>query len=128
MEEVVSKTERETTEQALDSAYFPTCSKGAQHNRLPKEKQHVITYSITLVIMVLVECCGIYPSSSRWIVPHVQLQAKENLELCKKSYSFAWESNMQTFFAEMPMLCVIHVYDIADGKDLYIYRALSLGK
>ena len=69
-------------EQALGRAYVLTCADDAQHNRLPKEKQNVITYSITLVSKVLVERCGIYPSSSRWIVPHVQLQAKENLRLC----------------------------------------------
>ena len=97
VEEVVSKKEGVTMEQALDRAYFLTCAKGAQHNCLLKEKQNAITYSIILVSRVLVERCGIYPSSSRWIVPHVQLQAKENLKLCEQSCSFVWEANMQYF-------------------------------
>ena len=94
---------------------------GAQHNRLLKEKQNVITYSITLVSRVLVERCGIYPSSSRWIVPHVQLQAKENVETLRKVLQFRLGSKYADLFSEIPMLRVIPVYDIADGKDLYIY-------
>ena len=84
IEEVVSKTKGVTMEQALDRAYVLTCADSAQHKFLPKETQNVITYSITLVSRVLVERCGIYPSSSRWIVPHVQLQAKENVETLQK--------------------------------------------
>ena len=121
VEEVVSKTEGVTMEQALDKAYFLTCANGAQHNCLPKEKQNVIRYSMTLVSRVLVERCGIYPSSSRWIVLHVQLQAKENLKTLQKVLQFCLGSKYAEFFAEMPILRVIPMYDIADGKVLYIY-------
>ena len=121
IKEVVDKTEGVTMEQALDRAYFITCADGAQHNRLPKEKRSVITYSLTIVSRVLVERCGIYPSSSKWIIPHLQLQAKENLQTLRQVLQFRLGNEYRALFTEMSMLRFIPVYDIADGKALYIY-------
>ena len=73
---VVKKIDGMKMEKAIEKGYFVTCADGAQHNRLPKHDRNIITYSITFVSHTLMEKCAIYPSSSKWIVPHVQLRAK----------------------------------------------------
>ena len=67
-----------TMEEALLDACIITCLDGAVHDSLPKKDRNIITYSITIVSRYLIEKCKIYPSSGKWILPHVQIQAKEN--------------------------------------------------
>lgn len=121
---VVAITDGMTMEKAMDGAFFLTCADGAQHNKLPKEDRNVITYSITLVSRALIEHCGIYPSSSKWIISHVQLQAKENLYTLKSVLQFRLKDYV-SIAQQNPLLTTVPMYDIADGKALYIYTEHS---
>ena len=111
-------------EKAIKKGYFVTCADGAQHNRLPKHDRNIITYSITFVSRTLMEKCAIYPSSSKWIVPHVQLCAKENIEMLRAVLQFRL-SGYKNFQEQNEQFQFIPLYDVADGKALYIYTEHS---
>ena len=68
----------------LEGAFILMCVDGGDHNRLPKNDNNVITYYVTLVSIYLIEVCGIYPSSRRWIVPHAQIRTTENIYSLKR--------------------------------------------
>ena len=119
---IVKKIPEGTMEKALDKAFFLMCADGAEHNRLPKTDKNIITYSITLVSRYLIEDCGIYPSSGRWIVPHAQLRAKENIYSLRSILQF----RLNACASSLPTECQgIPLYDIADGKALYCYTLHS---
>ena len=109
-------------EKALKDAFILGCADGAVHTRLPEIDWNIITYSFTIVSRYLMLDCGIYPSSSKWIISHVQMRAKENRHTLKSVLQFrlrdydavAREKNSR-MFQNLPF------YDIADGKALYLY-------
>ena len=106
----------------LEGAFILMCTCRAEHNRLPKNDNNAITYSVILVSRYLIEVCGIHPSSGRWIVPHAQLRAKENIYSLKSILVFWLNATSQS----LPSVCQgIPIYDIADGKALYCYTLHS---
>ena len=121
---VIEKVDGMTMENAIEKGYFVTCADGAQHNRLPKDDRNIITYSITFVSRTLMEKFAIYPSSSKWILPHVQLRAKENIETLRSVLRFRL-SGYKKIQEKNELFRFIPMYDIADGKALYIYTEHS---
>ena len=110
-----------TLEKALDQAFFLVCADGAQHDRLNQSDNNIITCSITIVSRYLMEQCAIYPSSGKWLLPHVQLRGKENLDTLKSVLRYRFEEYGHLLEALPQISHCPPIYDMADGKAVYLY-------
>ena len=119
IKQIVSDVPGGTMEKALDGCFLVLCADGAVHSRLKQGDQNIITYSVTLSSRYLIEECYMLPSSGRNILPHVQLKAKENTKTIQSVLKERMTQivNVKT---NTPGLADCYIYDLADGKALYI--------
>ena len=96
------------------------CADGAQHDQLNQFDNNIIIFSITIVSRYLIEQCAIYPSSGKWLLPHVQLRGKENLDTLKSVLMYRFEE-YDALVEALPQIRNCPIYDMADGKALYLY-------
>ena len=100
----------------LKGAFMIGCPDGAVHDITKKQNNGILTYSITLVSHTLIKVLGIKPSSRRWILPHAQLNCKENIatmhHVMKNRFS-NWSNVTQYKDTN------IAFYDLGDGKCIY---------
>ena len=120
IEEVVKKKGEGTTmETALEGSFLILCADGAVHPRMQACDQNVITYSMTLSSSYLMNECGFYPTSGAHILPHVQLRGKENAETLRAVMKWR-HTDLPASLEGLLGLEDCHVYDLADGKALYL--------
>ena len=108
-------------EEALKDSFLIMCPDGAVHPRLQQGDQNIITYSLTLCSNYLVKVCVMYPSSGRNILPYIQLRGKENtatIASVLKEMMNTWDN----IKSDIPLLYDCYLYDLADGKALYIIQ------
>ena len=118
--DVVDQVPGGTLVKALDRAFFLACADGAQHERLSEGNNNIITYSITLVSRYLIFSCAVYPSSGKWLLPHLQLRGKENLDTLTTVLNHRFEHD-KTIKLIYPVTLHCPIYDFADGKAVYLY-------
>ena len=106
-------------EEAMKDAFLIFCGDGAQHPRLQTKDCNIITYSITLSSPYLVKQCGYFPTSGNNILPHLQLRGKENVYTLRSALQFRIR-DMENCLRSNPLLKDCAVYEIADGKALYL--------
>ena len=115
---VVDTVDGLTMEEAMDSAFLLGCADGAQHNGLGEEDDGIITYSFTLSSYNLMKLCGIYPSSAKWLLPHLQLRGKENIATMRAVLQFRLK-DLCGIKEDIPILHTTYLYDMFDGKAIY---------
>ena len=117
--DIISKVPCSTMQKALDNAFLILCADGAVHPRLPTGGKSIITYSMTLGSYYLIKHCGVYPSSGKNILPHVQLRGKENVETLRACLAYRMQ-DMTDVKESIPAMNECRIYDLADGKALYL--------
>ena len=116
---VKAKNDGTTLEKVMEGAFLILCPDGAVHPRMQATDQNIITYSMTLSSPYLVNDCGFYPTSGANILPHVQLRGKENVNTLRAVLKWR-HMDLPSSLEGFPGLENCHVYDLADGKALYL--------
>ena len=107
-----------TMEEAMGKAFLLGCADGAQHDGLGKEDNGIITYSFTMSSYNLIKLCGIYPSSAKWLLPHLQLRGTENIATMKSVLQYRLRA-LYGMKQDIPVLHSTYFYDMFDGKAIY---------
>ena len=96
------------------------CEDRAQHDQFNQLDNNILTLSIKIMSRYIIEKCAIYPLSGKWLLPHVQLRGKENLDTLKSVLRYRFEEYGHLIEA-LPQISHCPIYDMADGKAVYLY-------
>ena len=115
---VVNCVQNLTMQQALAKSFIICCADGAQHDGLGKSDNGIITYSLTIGSHALMKRCAIFPSSGKWVLPHLQLRGKENVHSMRCVLQYRLKE-LYDVTQEVLILGTSYIYDMLDGKAVY---------